>query len=229
MGTPLPLPKKWGRAPKFSAHVYCGQMATWIEMVLGMEVGLSPGDFVLDASQPPPQKGAEPPPHFSAHVCCGQTAGWIKMPLGLEVGLGLDNIVLDGDPAPPPKKGAEPPPQFSAHVCCGQTAGWIKMAHGMEVGLGSGHIVLDMDPAPLPKKGGRAPSFQPIFGRPFVKRFALCYRSVVCPVCTVCLSLLSVTFVHCGQTVGPIKMKIGMQVGLGPGHTVLGGDRAPVP
>jgi len=28
-----------------------------------------------------------------------------------------------------------------------------------------------------------------IFGRPFVKRFALCYRSVVCPVC------LSVTFV----------------------------------
>jgi len=24
------------------------------------------------------------------------------------------------------------------------------------------------------------------FGRPFVKRFALCYRSVVCPVCPVC-------------------------------------------
>ena len=29
--------------------------------------------------------------------------------------------------------------------------------------------------------------------------------SVRCPVC------LSVTFVHCGQTVGPIKMKLGMQ------------------
>jgi len=25
-----------------------------------------------------------------------------------------------------------------------------------------------------------------VFGRPFVKRFALCYRSVVCPVCPVC-------------------------------------------
>jgi len=62
-----------------------------------------------------------------------------------------------------------------------------------------------------------------IFGRPFVKRFALCYRSVVCPVC------LSVTLVYCGQTVGRIKMKLGMQVGLGPGHIALGGDPAPLP
>jgi len=33
-----------------------------------------------------------------------------------------------------------------------------------------------------------------------------------------------VTFVHCGQTVGRIKMKLGMQVGLGPGYIVLDGD-----
>jgi len=26
-----------------------------------MEVGLSPGDFVLDGTQPPPKKGKEPP------------------------------------------------------------------------------------------------------------------------------------------------------------------------
>jgi len=51
---------------------------------------------------------------------------------------------------------------------------------------------------------------------------------VVCPVCPV-LSVLSVTFVHYGKTVGRIKMKLGMQVGLGPGHIVLGGDRAPLP
>jgi len=62
-----------------------------------------------------------------------------------------------------------------------------------------------------------------VFGRPFVKRFALCYRFVVSPVVSVCQS---VTFVHCGQTVGRIKMKLGMQVGLGPGHIVLGGDPA---
>jgi len=67
------------------------------------------------------------------------------------------------------------------------------------------------------------------FGRPFVKRFALCYRSVVCPVCPVLsvLSCLSVTFVHCGQTVGRIKTKLGMQVDLGRGHIVLDGDPAP--
>jgi len=46
---------------------------------------------------------------------------------------------------------------------------------------------------------------------------------------SVCLSCLSVTFVHCDQTVGPIKMKLGTQVGLGPGHIVLDGDPAPPP
>jgi len=48
-----------------------------------------------------------------------------------------------------------------------------------------------------------------------------------------CLSVLSVclsvTLLYCGQTVGRIKMKHGMQVGLGPGHTVLDGDPAPSP
>jgi len=59
-------------------------------------------------------------------------------------------------------------------------------------------------------------------GRPFVKPFALCYRSVVC--LSVCLS---VTLVYCGQTVGRIKMKLDTQVGLGPGHIVLNGDPGP--
>ena len=45
---------------------------------------------------------------------------------------------------------------------------------------------------------------------------------------SVCLSVLSVTFVHCGQTVGRIKMKLGTQVGLGPGRMVLDGDPAPL-
>jgi len=35
--------------------------------------------------------------------------------------------------------------------------------------------------------------------------------------------------VHCGQTVGRIKMKLGKQVGLGPGRIVLDGDPAPSP
>jgi len=40
---------------------------------------------------------------------------------------------------------------------------------------------------------------------------------------------LSVTLVYCGQTVGWMKMKLGMQVGLGPGHIALDGDPAPPP
>jgi len=35
------------------------------------------------------------------------------------------------------------------------------------------------------------------------------------------------THVSCGQTAGWIKMLLGMEVGLGPGHIVLDGDPAP--
>jgi len=41
------------RRPKFSAHLYCGHTAGWMKLVLGMEVGLSPGDFVLDGDAAP--------------------------------------------------------------------------------------------------------------------------------------------------------------------------------
>ena len=64
-----------------------------------------------------------------------------------------------------------------------------------------------------------------VFGRRFVKRFALCYRTVVLSV-SVCLS---VTLVYCGQMVGWIKMPLSMEVHLGPGDTVLNGDTAPPP
>ena len=57
-----------------------------------------------------------------------------------------------------------------------------------------------------------------MIGRPFVKRFAYAIGP---------LSVLSVMFEHCDQTVGRIKMKLGMQVSLGPGHIVL--DRYPAP
>ena len=71
-------------------------------MPLGMEVGLSPGDFVLDGDPvPPPQKGAEPP-NFRPTSIVAKRLKWITMPLGMEVGVGLRDIVLDGDPAPLP-------------------------------------------------------------------------------------------------------------------------------
>ena len=76
-----------------------------------MEVGRSPGDFVLDGDPAPsPKRGSNP--KFSAHVYCGQTAGWIKMPFGRDVDLGSGDIVLDGDPAPPPPQRGHSPLQF---------------------------------------------------------------------------------------------------------------------
>jgi len=47
------------------------------------------------------------------------------------------------------------------------------------------------------------------------------FPSAVLSVC------LSVTLVYCGQTVGLIKMPLGMEVSLGPGDTVLDWDQLP--
>ena len=50
-----------GRAPKFSAHIYCAQTAGCIKMPLGTEVNLGPGDVVLQMESQLPLKGAQPP------------------------------------------------------------------------------------------------------------------------------------------------------------------------
>jgi len=63
-------------------------------MPFGMEVGLSPGDFVLDEDPAsPPKKGADP--QCLTHIYCGRMAGSMKMALGTEVGLGPDDVLLD--------------------------------------------------------------------------------------------------------------------------------------
>ena len=69
-GDPCSYHQKGGTAFQLSAHVYCSQTAGWIKMSLSTEVGLSPGDIVLDGDPDPPQKGHSP--QFSAHVYCDQ-------------------------------------------------------------------------------------------------------------------------------------------------------------
>ena len=94
-----------------------------------------------------------------------------------------------------------------------QTWNWVSASRvtgsAILVGsrVGSGH-------------GSLCPTWcDPVFRRPFVKRFVLCHGTVVCPVClSVCLS---VTLVYCGQTLRWIRMPLGTDVGLGPGHIVL--------
>ena len=81
---PRPPPHKGVEPPpQFSAHFYCGQTAGCIKMPLGMEVGLSPRDFVLDGDPASPlQKGSETPNFrrmsIAAKRCMDQDATWYR-------------------------------------------------------------------------------------------------------------------------------------------------------
>jgi len=59
---PIPLLQKGAEPPpQFLAHFYCGQTARCIKMPLGMDVRLSPGDFVLAGDPAPsPKRGRSP-------------------------------------------------------------------------------------------------------------------------------------------------------------------------
>jgi len=145
------------------------------------------------------------------------------MPLGIEVGLGVRDIVFDVDPATPRKKGLPTPTQFLAHVYCGQMAGCMKTPLVTEVDLCSGHIVLDGVPAPAKGAQHLLPLFGPclLWARsPISATAELLYKrsphnGSPYAIGLFCLSVLSVTLVYCGQTVGSIKMKYGTEVGLG--------------
>ena len=74
-----------------------------MKLVLGREVGLGLGDFMLDGDPAPsPKRGRSPLPNFCPLLLC-QTAGWINMTLGMELGLGTGDFVLDGEPVPHPR------------------------------------------------------------------------------------------------------------------------------
>ena len=99
-----------------------------MKLVLVMEVGLSPGDFVLDGDAAPSPKRGQSRPQFSTHFYCGQTAGCIKVPLSMEVGLSPGDFVLDGVPVSLPQKGWSPqifgPRVLWPNGCMDQDAAW---------------------------------------------------------------------------------------------------------
>ena len=70
VGRPRPWPYcvRWGPSspsPKGEQpHICCGQMAAWIKLPLGMEVGLGAGDFVLDGDPAPSPKRGRSPQNF---------------------------------------------------------------------------------------------------------------------------------------------------------------------
>ena len=132
-------------------------------MPFRMEVGLGPGDFVLDEDPAPLRKRGQSL-QFPSHFYCSQTTGWNKMPLDMMVGLGPGHIVLDGAQLPSPK---EAQPQFSADVRFGQTAGWTKMQLGMELGDSAQATLRSMGPSSSQKTEHSA---HPISGMSIVSK-----------------------------------------------------------
>jgi len=106
-GDPLTSQKRVRNPPpqKKSAHVYCGQTAGWIKIVLGTGVGLSPCDLVvLDGeprASPLPKRGQSPLLNFWPISNVAEMAECTKVPLGTELGLSPGDIALDGDQPPP--------------------------------------------------------------------------------------------------------------------------------
>ena len=81
--------------------VYCGQTVVWIQAILRMDVGLAPGDIVLDGDP------AHPSPIFGPFLLwpnggMHQYATWYgsrSQPM---------DFVVNGDPAPPQKGSGAP-------------------------------------------------------------------------------------------------------------------------
>jgi len=131
-----------------------------MKLVFGMEVGLSPGDFVLDGDPAPSLKGGGAPstifgpfllwPNGWMH----QDATWYgcrPQPRGL---------CVRWRPTPLPKKGAEPPPNFRPIFI---VAKWLDASrcHLVYGGRPQPRRLLDGDPALYPKRGGAPPNFRP--------------------------------------------------------------------
>ena len=95
-------------APQFSANVHCDQTAGWINIPLGTEVNLGPGDVVLDRVAAPPKRSTAP--SFRPMSIVAKRLDGSRCPaLGMKIGLGPCHIMLDVDPTPPAAKGAPSP------------------------------------------------------------------------------------------------------------------------
>ena len=117
MGIQLTLLQRGNSHPILGAYLlrpngYMDQDVTWY-MSLGMEVGLGPGDFVLDEEpDPPPQKG---PQIFGP--CLLRPNGWMDEAGTWHGGrLQPRRLCVRRGPSLLPQKGwRSPPPEFSAH------------------------------------------------------------------------------------------------------------------
>jgi len=113
-------PSSKGAQSPVSAHVCCGQTAGWIKMPLGREVGIGPGDIVLDLDPaPPPPKWHNP--NFRLSVVAKRFDGSRCHLVGIRyrpwpwshcVRWGASFLSPNGHGYSPPS---------SVHIYCGQT------------------------------------------------------------------------------------------------------------
>jgi len=138
-----PPPK--GHTPQFSAHICCGQRAARIKMPLGVEVGLCPGELLLDGDPLPLSKKGRSP--LICGPCLLRSDGCMDQDATCYGGRPrfTRHCVRWGPSSLP--KGAQPP-------IFGQCPLWSNgcMSQDTEVCLGPGDFVFDGDPAPPRKK-----------------------------------------------------------------------------
>jgi len=159
--TQLPLPNG-AQLPKFLAHVCCGQMAAWIEMPLGMELGLGPDDFVLDGDPAPlTKRGWSPRTKFLAQVIVAN--GWMDQDGTWHGGRPQPRrLCVRWGPSPLPKK------KHSALHIFRPTSLVAKRLDASRCHLAYGGrpqpsgLCVRWGPSPHPQKGGGAPNFQPM-------------------------------------------------------------------
>jgi len=111
-GRPRPWPHciRWGPSSppcpsKLLAHICCGQMAAWIKMSLGMELGLGPGDCVRWGPRSPSPKGGT-----IFGPCLLWPNGWMGEAGTWHGGmLQPRRLCFRWGPSPSPKRGRSPP------------------------------------------------------------------------------------------------------------------------
>jgi len=134
-------------------------------MPLDMELGLNPGDFVLDGDPASPKKGADPPQNkINFGPCLLWPNGWMDQNGTWHGGRPQPRrLCVRWGASTPPQKGVRAPSTIFGKFLLCPKAGCITMPLGMEVGLSPGDFVFDGDPALLPKKGrSRHANFWPM-------------------------------------------------------------------
>jgi len=122
-------------------------------MPLGMEVGLGPGDFVLEWNPAPQsQKGAEPLPNFRPMSIAAKRLDGSRRHLAQRWALFQATLCKIGTQLPPQKRERSPLPNFRTISI---VAKWLDASrcHLVWRYASAQATVLDGDPAPSPKRG----------------------------------------------------------------------------